>query len=120
MKKDNNIPENFEDNMKRFAPKLSGIAKADPFTVPESYFDELPGMIADKCSGNNAKATAHKRIILFTPKFFIPLTVGVSVIAILFIVYFIPEMKVKKNSTHELANSDKSAEELYVDSLIAN
>jgi hypothetical protein len=120
MKKGNNISENFEDDMKRFAPKLSGINKTDPFTVPESYFDELPEMIADKCSADDTKATAHKRIILFTPKFFIPLTTGVSVIAVLFIVYIIPEMKVKKNNVHEIANSDKSAEELYVDTLIAN
>ena len=120
MKKKNNMPENFENDIKRFAPKLSGINKTDPFTVPESYFDELPGMIADKCSANDSKATVHKRIISFTPKFYIPLAIGVSVIAILFIVYFIPEMKVRKNNTLELANSDKSAEELYVDTLIAN
>ncbi len=120
MKKDNNIPENFEDDMKHFAPKLSGMNKTDPFTVPESYFDELPRMISDKCSASDVKSTANKRIIIFTPKFYIPLVVSASVIAILFIVYLIPEMKVKKNNAQELANTDKSAEELYVDSLIAN
>lgn len=120
MKKDNNIPENFEDDLKHFAPKLSGINKTDPFTVPESYFDELPGMISDKCSAKDAKSPAHERILLFTPKFYIPLAIGVSVIAILFTVYFIPEMKVRKNNMMELANTEKSAEELYVDTLIAN
>jgi len=120
MKKDNNILDNFEDDMKRFAPKFSEVNKTDPFTIPESYFDELPGLIADKCSANETKSTAYKRNIIFTPKFYIPLAIGVSVIAVLFIVYFIPEMKVKKNNTLELANSDKSAEELYVDTLIAN
>jgi len=120
MKKENNISENFEDDMKHFAPKLSVINKTDPFTVPESYFDELPGIISGKISANDAKANEHKRLILFTPKFFIPLTVGVSVIAILFMVYFIPEMKVKKNNTTESANAGISAEELYLDSLIKN
>jgi hypothetical protein len=118
MKKDNDIPKNFEDELKHFVPNLFEINKENPFNVPDEYFDELPAMISAKI---HEKSSAQKQIILFNPKLYIPLSIGIAAIIILLMVFIMPEIKTKKNNNMmAFINTETSAEELYVDSLIDN
>lgn len=38
-------PLNDHEELKRLAPKLHGLPKADPFVVPESFFDRFPHQV---------------------------------------------------------------------------
>jgi hypothetical protein len=55
------------------APFLSNIPKYNPFDIPVGYFDELPGIIQEKCLNKNFKTEWREWLaLIFRPGFAIP------------------------------------------------
>ena len=77
--------EIFDYNPEKEAPLLSGIAKSNPFTVPDGYFDALPTQIMEACreGGKRKPAFVFDKIFwLFRPQWMLAIFIAVVGICI--------------------------------------
>jgi len=119
MKKDNHIPDNFENKLDEFAPKLSSVNNENPFNVPADYFETLPEKITAKFSAHTAEHSFNANFrFIFNPRLYIP--VAVLVLIVVLMIVKTPIMKTTNNSQLAQNNVENSIEYQYVDSLIDN
>jgi hypothetical protein len=61
--------------------ELPFICKENPFVTPEGYFENLPGIITEKCIASEKQNV--KRPLFFLPKFYLPMVSGIVAIIII-------------------------------------
>ncbi len=119
MKKENQIPDNFENRLDEFAPNLFSIKNDNPFEVPADYFDSLPEKIASKIIATKKENSfAAKFRIIFNPKIYIP--VAASILIVVFLIFKSTGIKTRSDQQMAYTANDNSAEYQYADSLIEN
>ena len=101
-----------EENKKS---KLSFINKENPFVVPEEYFENLPGIISERCAV--AEKAKVKRPFYLLPKFYFPVLSGIAAVVV-FILLFELNNKHEADKSGIAQNSQVSQEYSYLGSLI--
>jgi hypothetical protein len=124
-----NIPP-IDEERDEFSAVLPASAKENPFVVPDGYFDELPGIIQDRCVNlkkNNVFALKLK-LIIARPQYIISLCL--ILIAIVFISIYPKPKKMKEvavaqnneleTKLNDLIDENEIDESLLIETLSAD
>jgi len=122
--------QNNDEEIDKFSSILSAMQNDNPFVIPESYFDELPAVIQDRC----LKLKKESPYLLFikhsfvNPQFYI--SVGVLLIAIvIFSLYFEPIQKNQitlaqnidvETKVNELIDENQIDEAMIIESIVSD
>lgn len=97
--------------------RLSDINKENQFVTPEGYFEDLPGIISEKCTVKGKQKIGKN--FVFLPKFYLPVISGIATILVLVLLFDIKD-KTESVASGSAQLSMASGEYTYLETLIDN
>jgi hypothetical protein len=129
MSAEKNIPPTDEER-DEFSTVFAASVKENPFVVPDGYFDELPGIIQDRCVNPKKKniIASKLKLIIARPEYIISLCV--ILIAVVFISIYPKPKQIEKvvvvqnneleTKLNDLIDENEIDESLIIETLMAD